>query len=288
MFKTLFTSFSIFALGLGSVLAEPFSNETISDDAICGFSISALPSDDLVAEAEAHFQANKQPLNTRAEYAATIEVYWHVIRAGDRLDQGNILDSQINASIAVIDSHYKDAGMTFVLTGTDRTTNPAWFNDEPGAANRMKGSLHRGGAATLNIYSMLIGKSTVLGLSTMPKQSAGRKDDGVMIRYTTVPGGSRRGSNDGKTLTHEVGHWLGLYHTFQGYCKGDGDYVDDTPPEAYGSGGCRAGKDTCPGGGVDPIHNHMDYSSSYCRTEFTPGQLIRMKEQIALYRGIKG
>ncbi|KAG9094546.1 hypothetical protein FS749_012249 [Ceratobasidium sp. UAMH 11750] len=137
MFKTLFTAFSIFALGLGSVLAEPFSNETNSDDGWCGFSMSA----DMIAEAEAHFQANKMPLNTRAEYAATIEVYWHVIRAGDSmpfiasnssdantfipgLDQGNIPDSQINASLAVINTHFKVAGMTFVLVGTDRTTNP--------------------------------------------------------------------------------------------------------------------------------------------------------------------
>ncbi|KAG8722520.1 hypothetical protein FRC08_001034 [Ceratobasidium sp. 394] len=78
MFKILIAPLSIFALGLSSVLAGSISNETIPAEFICGFSIS----DDLVAEAEADFAAKKISLDTRAEYAANIQVFWHSVQWG--------------------------------------------------------------------------------------------------------------------------------------------------------------------------------------------------------------
>ncbi|KAG9091502.1 hypothetical protein FRC06_000539 [Ceratobasidium sp. 370] len=281
----LFTALSVLALGMSSALAAPFSNATI-----CGTTISA----DAIAAAEAHFAEHKVSFKARAEFAATIQVYWHVIQSGANLTQGNIPDSQVNNSISALNSHYSGSGLTFELAGTDRTTNETWFdNAGPGKAaqTEMKGALRRGDAAALNVYT--VGFTSVipkglLGYATLPSNyTDAPKDDGVVILYSTLPGGSKTDYNEGKTLTHETGHWLGLYHTFEGGCLGNGDYVDDTPPEAFPARGCPTGRDSCFGGSVDPIHNYMDYTIDSCMTQFTAGQINRIKEQITTYRGIK-
>jgi len=81
--------------------------------------------------------------------------------------------------------------------------------------------------------------------------------------------------NLGATLTHEMGHYLGLYHTFQGGCDGEGDYVSDTSAQRVFTAGCPSyKKSSC--GSKDNIHNFMDYSDDKCLCSFTKGQVERI------------
>jgi hypothetical protein len=99
-----------------------------------------------------------------------------------------------------------------------------------------------------------------------------------------VPGGYLAPYDLGGTLVHVSGHYLGLFHTFQGGCVEPGDEVDDTPFEASPAFGCPAGRNSCPQSGDDPIHNYMDYTDDACYTEFTPGQIARINSIAPVYR----
>lgn len=126
----------------------------------------------------------------------------------------------------------------------------------------MKRNLRQGGPNVLNVYSVGLENSQLYGYSSFPfDYQRNPVDDGVVIIWSSLPGGPLQNNNQGKILSHEFGHWLGLYHPFEGRsCEGPGDYVDDTPQQSTLSSGCPTGKDSCPGGGVDSIHNFMDYT----------------------------
>ncbi|CAE6442297.1 unnamed protein product [Rhizoctonia solani] len=284
----LFVSFIALSFGVSLAVTRNVTNQA----RLCA---SALSPEE-VEVAEAHFQSN-QVLTTMADTKSTssIPVHWHVIQAGTALKQGNIPDSQIIDSIKVLNVDYYRTGLRFTLEKIDRTTNENWFNKVMlGTTYQtvMKQTLRKGNAATLNIYTVGFvdvpyDYQGVTGYSTLPYSYArAPMNDGVVILYSTVPGGSSTPFNLGRTLTHEVGHWAGLLHTFQGGCTPKNDRVDDTPWQGEPTSGCPAGKDTCPGGGPDLIHNFMDFSDDACMTGFTPGQIARIKSQVATYRGI--
>lgn len=153
-------------------------------------------------------------------------------------------------------------GFTFTQAGSDWTVNSGWARDN--SELTMKRSLRKGTYADLNVY-FLPDMGSTLGYAYLPKSvSSGSSDfyyDGMTIASGTVPGGALTGFNLGLTAVHEAGHWLGLYHTFQGGCSGSGDFIDDTPPQASPSSGCPIGRNSCPSDPrLDPIHNYMDYS----------------------------
>ncbi|HVK82687.1 MAG TPA: zinc metalloprotease [Kofleriaceae bacterium] len=215
----------------------------------------------------------------------TINVYWHTITSSS--GEGAPDAEQIDAQLGILNAAYGPWGWSFVLAGTDTTANNSWYTVTSGssAETQMKNALRRGGAADLNIYSANIGQG-LLGWATFPNNYASKpKMDGVVILTASLPGGTATPYNLGDTATHEVGHWMGLYHTFQGGCQPKGgDYVNDTPPEKSAAFGCPVGRDSCRKDGVDPITNFMDYTDDACMNEFTVGQDARMDAMFTTYR----
>ena len=221
----------------------------------------------------------------------TINVYFHVINKGNGIANGDVPATQINEQIAVLNQAWAGSGFTFQLAGVTRTTNATWYTMGYGstAEKQAKAALRQGSADDLNIYSANLGDN-LLGWATFPSSYTSRpSEDGVVVLFSSLPGGSAAPYNLGDTGTHEVGHWMGLYHTFQGGCAKKGDYVDDTPPERSAAFGCPApgSRDTCRGNGPDPVENFMDYTDDACMWEFSAGQFTRMDAQWAAYRAGK-
>lgn len=219
----------------------------------------------------------------KANLGISIPVAFHVITSGTT---GNLSTTVLDKQITVLNNAYAPWGISFYRASVDYTNNATWFAMAPGttAERNAKNALCISPETTLNFYTANPGGG-LLGWATFPWSLASSpKMDGVVILYTSFPNGTAAPYNEGDTATHEIGHWLGLYHTFQGGCKKTGDYVSDTAPEKSAAYGCPTGRDTCAGGGVDPIHNYMDYTDDSCMYQFTVGQSDRIMTMVTTYR----
>jgi hypothetical protein len=254
---------------------------------VCG---TRNPTDEEVSAvtSEIHARTTKGPGGGGTPVSGgTIDVYFHVITSSS--GQGALSSRDIGGQMTVLNDAYAATGWGFRLVGTDTTANDAWFTVGYGSKeeDEMKAALRQGTADDLNIYTANLGDN-LLGWATFPNSyDRYPSDDGVIVLYSSLPGGGAVPSDEGDTATHEVGHWMGLYHTFQGGCGGQGDLVDDTPSEKSPAFGCPVGRDTCTGKrnvGLDPIENFMDYTDDNCMDVFTAGQDVRMDGAFTTYR----
>ncbi len=217
-----------------------------------------------------------------------VPVWFHVVHDNGI---GNVSDADIARQIRIMNLGYSgfyggyDQGFRFELVGVTRTNNAERFNAGPTTPGEraMKRALHRGDAGTLNYYSTTAGG--FLGWAYFP----GLPDSQLYLDGVVVDWESMHKTSDayedrfdlGFTAVHEVGHWFGLHHTFNGGCNNWGDYVEDTPAQKVPTSGCPPDntQDTCPKDpGFDPIHNFMDYSFDQCYTELTRGQAERSRD----------
>jgi hypothetical protein len=219
-----------------------------------------------------------------SEGSGSIDVYVHVIHTTE--GYGNVEDATIGAQIAVLNQGFAGTGFGFRLAKVLRIANDAWALSPGGEKSKIRKRLHRGSARDLNIY--LTPGLDGLGVASFPDkiEKHGLDLDGVFVNTGTLPGGALAPNNLGRTAVHETGHWLGLFHVFQGGCKGNnGDFVEDTPPQKMTYGGCEVGRDTCgKQKGKDSVKNFMSYSDDPCYAEFTRGQIRRMQKMWSEYR----
>ncbi len=275
----------------GSAQADCFDPHSVGAGAKGGLSRGADHRDITAKQQRAVEKKTKEVLEAKAGQVgvlanskASIPVYFHVMLSTS--GAGDVTQTQINNQMAVLNNTFAggeggtNTGVGFTYAGVNRFYNNNWHVDKQSTTYRSQ--TRQGGKNALNIWLVDFAN---LGIATFPWDYASRPSiDGVRVHYDSLPGGGIANYNLGETATHEVGHWLGLYHTFQGGCTSTNDQVSDTPAQSSPTSGCPAGRDSCSLPGLDPIHNYMDYSYDSCYTQYTPGQSTRINNNWTAYR----
>ncbi|KJZ69161.1 hypothetical protein HIM_11450 [Hirsutella minnesotensis 3608] len=263
------------------------------------------PPEELIAVAKQFQNEELSDLSdNRDQGPIKVDVYMHVVTGNE--------EAQARGSMAVLNNAYNGT-FSFSLKDTNRVINATWANAKytSNDAQLMKRSLRKGDNSALNVYILdgfYKANGGTLGTARFPimlNNPDGLQQDGTTMDTAALPGGTDPEPLLGNTwdfglgitAVHEVGHWLGLFHTFGNITGGADcndtrrdDMIDDTPwyigdmtfqdceetPEA---------PDTCPEfPGKDPIYNFMSYGLDKCLREFTPGQMQRARQMWNKFR----
>lgn len=240
-----------------------------------------------------------------------IPVVIHIIQDTPCVD-GNVSDATARSQIDILNEDFRalagspgaagtDTRIEFFLatrdpngaptTGITRDCNTTWFQDGGNYWETLAWDPHR----YLNLYS-----NTAAGArGYVPELPAtgegaivGLDSDRVVVNWLTFGRDSPFPPHDqGRTATHEVGHYLGLFHPYFGGCGAasapacytTGDRLCDTPPDESSHDLCPVGATSC-GGTPVPIENYMELTDDLCMTGFTFEQAGRMRCTLATYR----
>ncbi|KAF1730574.1 Extracellular metalloprotease 1 [Beauveria bassiana] len=194
-----------------------------------------------------------------------VDVYMHVILKSET--DANVTLQSLQAQVDALNTNFQPANFAYNLRAADWTVEPTWTVDN----EEMKSVLHRGGANSLNVY---FPESVERGLRAHSSSPLDADDSGRLMLDGIVMAKYKADQID-EALTHEVGHWQGLLHTFQDVCVNGDDFINDTPPTPKS---CEDDVSQCPGG------NFMDYSDDPQPKKFTNGQIVRMHSFWETYR----
>ncbi|KID72738.1 Extracellular metalloprotease 1 [Metarhizium brunneum] len=233
-----------------------------------------VPSEEFVEiSRKLRLEASNSSLTRRQQENFNIQVYAHVVYDHTRGNRGYVQEHLIASQIQIMNQHYRNVGISFTLADVDKTRHPRWAYGYDEFA--MKENLRKGGYADLNMYFVAsipggaAGGSRTYGICYYPiprqLQFVEFIRDGCTVIAQSVPGVDGWVKQN-HIATHEVGHYLGLYHTFEWGNWGEricspGDDVGDTYPQEQPSHyNTRPMVWACRGWQRSNMYNFMDYS----------------------------
>ena len=219
-----------------------------------------------------------------------IDIPIHFVHITDG-ELGRISVDQRIEQVNILNTAFNNMGIYFSYDEQEviYADNAQWYRMDHGSyeEREAKTQLQKSPQTHLNFYTAGI-SGGLLGWATFPWELDGdAARDGVVLLDESLPEGDAAPFNLGQTATHEIGHWLGLYHTFQGGCGEFGDHVADTPAHSSPNSGTPEDglpHNACHVGELAPIHNYMNYVNDEWMTEFTQLQEDRIWNHITIYR----